>query len=149
MAVFTRILVPVDGSDASDAAVELAAMLAHDVAAKELCFCYVVDVEAEYRDAAALDAGPDAQELIEETEHEGHTYVERATARSAAAGIPSTAVVLEGEPPEAIAKLAREHAIDLIVVGTHRHKAIERLLFGSTAEKIMRHTDVPVLMVKR
>jgi nucleotide-binding universal stress UspA family protein len=145
MAVFTRLLVPVDGSDASDAAVELAATLAHDMAAKRLCFCYVVDVASEY----TLDVGPDANELIAETEREGHTYVERATARAAAAGIPSTAIVLEGDPPAAIAKLVHEHAIDLIVVGTHRPTGIERLLFGSTAEKIMRHTDVPVLMVKR
>jgi nucleotide-binding universal stress UspA family protein len=149
MAVFTRLLVPVDGSDASEAAVELAATLAHDVAAKELSFCYVVDVESDYRVAAAAEGGADASELVEETEHEGHTYVERAIARAAAAGVASTAVVLEGDPPGAIAKLAREHAIDLIVVGTHRPKGIERLLFGSTAEKIMRHTDVPVLMVKR
>lgn len=149
MALFTRFLVPVDGSDESAAAVALALTLAREVAAKELCFCYVVNDARVYREAAALDAGPGADELIAESQHDGETYVARAKAAAAAAGIPATAIVLEGDPPAAIAKIARDRASDVIVIGTHGHAGIARFVFGSMAEKIMRHAGVPVLMVKR
>lgn len=56
--------------------------------------------------------------------------------------------VLQGEPHDAILAYAEEHKIELIVLGTHGRGAIERLILGSVAERIVRHAKCPVLTVK-
>lgn len=56
-------------------------------------------------------------------------------------------VLMEGEVSEVLSGLVRKHNIDLIVVGTHGHSGIRKLLLGSTAEKIIRLSACPVLTV--
>ncbi|MEW6117709.1 MAG: universal stress protein [Nitrospirota bacterium] len=56
--------------------------------------------------------------------------------------------VLRGVPYDEILKYAKEQAIDLIVIGTHGRKGLDRFLFGSTAEKVVRYAPCPVLTVR-
>lgn len=56
--------------------------------------------------------------------------------------------VLKGIPYEEINKFAAEQKIDLIVLGTHGRKGIDRMLFGSTAEQVVRNAPCPVLSVR-
>ncbi|MEW5746766.1 MAG: universal stress protein [Nitrospirota bacterium] len=56
--------------------------------------------------------------------------------------------VLRGVPYEEILHFARENKIDLIVIGTHGRKGLDRFLFGSTAEKVVRYAPCPVLTVR-
>lgn len=55
---------------------------------------------------------------------------------------------LEGKPGPAVVEYAEENDIDLIVMGTHGHNGVNRLLMGSVAEYVLRHTPCPVLTVK-
>ncbi len=57
-------------------------------------------------------------------------------------------LVLTGIPHEEITKFAEEKKIDLIVVGTHGRRGIDRMLFGSTAEQVVRNALCPVLSVR-
>lgn len=57
-------------------------------------------------------------------------------------------VVLRGTPYEEISRFAEENKIDLIVIGTHGRKGLDRMLFGSTAEQVVRHAPCPVLTVR-
>ena len=57
-------------------------------------------------------------------------------------------VVLKGIPYEEISRFAADNKIDLIVLGTHGRKGIDRMLFGSTAEQIVRNAPCPVLSVR-
>lgn len=59
-----------------------------------------------------------------------------------------SAAFLEGKPGPAIVAYAKEHDIDLIVMGTHGHRGMNRLLMGSVAEYVLRHSDCPVLTIK-
>ncbi|MBI3592758.1 MAG: universal stress protein [Nitrospirae bacterium] len=56
--------------------------------------------------------------------------------------------VLRGVPYEEILKFAQEKNIDLIIIGTHGRKGLDRFLFGSTAEKVVRYASCPVLTVR-
>jgi nucleotide-binding universal stress UspA family protein len=56
--------------------------------------------------------------------------------------------VIRGIPYEEILKFAEEKNIDLIVIGTHGRKGIDRVLFGSTAERVVRNASCPVLTVR-
>ncbi|MDA8079127.1 MAG: universal stress protein [Nitrospiraceae bacterium] len=57
-------------------------------------------------------------------------------------------VVLKGIPYEEITRFAAEQQVDLIILGTHGRKGIDRMLFGSTAEQVVRTSPCPVLSVR-
>lgn len=56
--------------------------------------------------------------------------------------------VLRGTPHEELTKFAEDKKIDLIVLGTHGRKGIDRIIFGSTAEQVVRNALCPVLSVR-
>jgi universal stress protein A len=56
--------------------------------------------------------------------------------------------VITGVPHEEIINLAKKHKVDLIVMGTHGRKGVDRILFGSTAAQIVRFAPCPVLTVR-
>jgi len=56
--------------------------------------------------------------------------------------------VLKGVPYEEIIKFATEEKIDMIVMGTHGRKGLERFIFGSTAERVVRRAPCPVMTVR-
>jgi nucleotide-binding universal stress UspA family protein len=57
------------------------------------------------------------------------------------------ALVSIGDPVEEIIRAAREHAADVIVVGSHHKNLLERIFHGSVSEKLVRDASVPVLVV--
>src|SRR5450759_5236005 len=57
-------------------------------------------------------------------------------------------VVLKGTPYAEITRFAAEQAIDIIVLATHGRKGFDRMLFGSTAEQVVRYAPCPVLSVR-
>ncbi|MBS0205496.1 MAG: universal stress protein [Planctomycetes bacterium] len=65
----------------------------------------------------------------------------------AVAGADAIRCVTVGFPVEEIMKYAKEHDIDLLVVGTHGHTGLSHLLLGSVAEKLVRLASCPVLTV--
>jgi nucleotide-binding universal stress UspA family protein len=63
------------------------------------------------------------------------------------AGFEADSVLLEGDPVEVILKAVKHHKADLLVLGTHGSRDLERLVLGSTAEEILRKAACPVLTV--
>jgi len=57
-------------------------------------------------------------------------------------------IVREGSPAEVILRYAGENMIDLIVMGTHGRRGLNRLLLGSVAEEVVRRSEVPVMTVR-
>lgn len=57
-------------------------------------------------------------------------------------------LLAEGEPSAAIERIAAERQCDLIVMGTHGHRGLSRLLLGSVAERVVRRANCSVLVVK-
>jgi nucleotide-binding universal stress UspA family protein len=55
--------------------------------------------------------------------------------------------ILKGVPHEEILKFAEENGVDLIIMGTHSRRGLDRVIFGSTAERVVRHAPCPVLTV--
>ena len=58
-----------------------------------------------------------------------------------------TTFIEEGTPYEAILKVAKEWKADLIVIGTNGRTGLDHLLIGSVAEKVMRHSEIPVFVI--
>jgi nucleotide-binding universal stress UspA family protein len=76
------------------------------------------------------------------------TGIREAAEQLAAAGVSAEAVEKAGNPAAVIIETAESGGFDLIVVGTRGRHAIERFLFGSTADRVARYAPTPVLLVR-
>ena len=146
--MYDRILLPTDGSDGTETAVEQAIEHAKTYDA-ELHVLHVVDQSVVDLTATPASGGVTADVLREQFDDEGQTLVETAAAQATQAGVPTTTEVVDyGHPHEKITSYATDHGIDLIVLGTHGRSGIDRHLLGSVAEKVIRTAEVPVLAVQ-
>ncbi len=147
---FDSILVPVDGSDASRAALWTADELAKQLAAS-LHFLHVLpDIPLPM--SAGLGFGTltyQPEPWIEAVENEGKAIIKNATELSTQQSVQTTIVPATGaRTAQAILKFAKAQHSSLIVIGTHGRRGVDRLLLGSVAEGVMHHADVPVLLVR-
>ncbi|QLG27488.1 universal stress protein [Halorarum halophilum] len=139
--MYDDILVPTDGSAAADAAVEHAVTLAERFDAT-LHALYVVDSTA----YSSLEAG--SQMVAEALEDEGEAAVDRIAAAANDADLPVVESVVSGTAYRSILEYAGEEDIDLITMGTHGRRGIDRYLLGSVTERVVRSADQPVLTVR-
>jgi nucleotide-binding universal stress UspA family protein len=139
--MYERILVPTDGSEASEGAVEHAVDLAKQYGAT-IHALYVVD-SGSY---TSLEAGSDI--VLEALKDEGKTAVGHVVDAAERAGVDVTSGVQTGTAHRTILDYAEEEDCDLIVMGTHGRTGLNRYLLGSVTERIVRSSDVPVLTVR-
>lgn len=144
--MYKRILVPLDGSHTAKRGLEEAIRLAKAQKAR-LCLIHVVDQSllVQYP-----EAGMYTGDLTEVLEQEGRRIIENAQAEVRARGLKSNTVLYKS--PARIADVVVRHArkwhADLIVLGTHGRRGVNRILMGSDAELIVRASPVPVLLVR-
>lgn len=139
--MYDRILVPTDGSGATERAVEQAVDLARQYGAT-IHTLYAVDAGA----YTSLEAGADI--VLESLETEGESAVQRVADAARDAGVDVTTSIRTGTAHQVILDYADEQDCDLIVMGTHGRSGLNRYLLGSVTEKIVRSSDVPVLTVR-
>ena len=146
--MYTRILVPVDGSPTSNHGLAEAIRLAKLTQAQlrlihvvdELSFAMPMDAYAGYAGYSLTVLRENATRLLES-----------AKAQVEAAGLKADTVLydnFEGSVYELVTKEAAEWPADLIVLGTHGRRGVGRVLMGSSAENILRYANVPVLLVR-
>jgi nucleotide-binding universal stress UspA family protein len=141
-----RILVPVDGSPASQRAIN-----------------YMMEKGAQYRNAVEFEVHllnvqhplpGDVTMFVDHDEIKGYHHDEGIKclqpARDALdrAGVPYVYHIAIGDPAEIIAHYAHEKQCDQIIMGTRGHGRIAGMLLGSVANKVLHLSDVPVLLVK-
>jgi nucleotide-binding universal stress UspA family protein len=139
----TQILVPVDGSEYSKRALDIAVDLASALGA-ELVIINVVDLTR-----VAVMSGGQAQLVggaFEELKDEGRRLVDEARARVAGKA-PATTHVVEGNPVDEIERAALQMKVSYIVMGTHGRSGLGRAVMGSVAEGVARRAPVPVMIV--
>ena len=64
------------------------------------------------------------------------------------AGINADTVILSGKPADSLVRYAVNNGVDLIIMATHGRSGISKIFWGSVAEKILRATAIPVLLIK-
>ncbi len=140
-----RILAALDFSEHSQAVVNYAGELSRQFQA-DLVFCHVVDRPSVLSGLPPGGEGYFPPNMAELQEQYARAEVEKL---AAAAGLTGwTLQFAMGTPFVEIVRLAREAAVDLIIVGTHGRGAVAHLLLGSTAEKIVQKAPCPVLTVR-
>ena len=143
---YKRILVPVDGSPTSAKGLKEAIKLARESRAK----LRLLHVAEEYAAFATLEVGANVGPMLDAIKASARKTLARVERSARAAGVrPETALVEDfgGRVADAIVKQARRWRADLIVMGTHGRRGVQRVLLGSDAELVARFSPVPVLLV--
>lgn len=148
--LFKKILVPIDFSPCSEEAFRVALTIARTFQA-ELLLLHVIDTGAltTFNQLGLLAVPSDAQGQKRRLRHYARLNVRRLLESEAAKGVTARRIVLEGGPFVEIAKLARMEKVDLVVMGSYggRSGNVDKIFFGSTAEKVVRTAGCPVLTV--
>lgn len=145
--MYKKILVPIDGSPASTRGLDEAIKLAKNQNA-ELRLIHVLN---EWLTVSPDASGTTTVEAAKGLRESGNAILDEGDSRARRAGVTPNTVLLEqiGSPVgAAIVKNAEEWQADLIVCGTHGRRGVRRLVLGSDAEYVLRHTRVPVLMIR-
>lgn len=144
--MFKHILVPVDGSPTAFKAVDKAVDLAKAFDGK-VTVIYVIDpypftgvgTDFAYGQATYLSAAT----------AEANDSIRAARERIEAAGVPLESTVVENHTPwRGIIETANAIEADLIVMGSHGRRGLEKMVLGSVAQRVLQHADQPVLVVR-
>ncbi len=137
---FRKLLVGYDGSKQADKAVEIAFSLAQSTDCQILIFAVARPPEPATRVEvdAMLD---DAREHFEES-------FERITKHAEQLGVSLQTAIAVGHPIQQIVHRAEADHVDLIILGRRGMSRFEKMLVGSTSEKVLRYAHCPVMVVR-
>lgn len=141
----SRILVPIDFSEHSKKALQYAIPFAEQFKAS-IDLLYVVEPTIYPADFSFGQVGfPNVED---ELRQRGAEELNALIAKEIGKRVPAKQVIRTGKAFYEIREYAREESMDLIIIATHGHSGVEHVLFGSTAEKVVRHAPCPVLVVR-
>ncbi len=138
-----RILVPIDGSDESCRAMQVAAGMAAIYQA-ELELLYVADLNKEM---TGLDRVTMSGYIPSEIENRGH-HVLAELIREVPQTVKAYSVVLIGSPADQILEEQKEKNADLIVMGSRGLGAVRQVIMGSVSQTVLHRAPCPVMIVK-
>ncbi|MDZ5810832.1 universal stress protein [Halorubrum sp. AD140] len=144
--MYDRILLPTDGSEGVDRAIEHAVDAAQRYDAT-LHVLYVVDSDVinAYSGDEFVDGAEGAEETLEER---GREALDAVAAHAADAGVETVTDLTYGVPEEEILRYVDEAAIDLTVMGSKTRSGDYRRMLGSVTERVSRRSTAPVSIVK-
>jgi nucleotide-binding universal stress UspA family protein len=145
MATIKKILCAVDFSDMSKKVADYTRTLSSKLGA-EMVVVFVAPSLEQY-DIGFSNFPREIETFVEEIQSQAEenmtTFIQENFESGSAKGI-----VRIGDPAAEIIKLAKEESVDLIVMGTHGRKGIDKILFGSVAEKVVKQSKIPILTVR-
>jgi nucleotide-binding universal stress UspA family protein len=141
------ILLPTDFSDCGNYALQYASSLARTFGASIICVHVVEPMVPSAGYSGVTEPLPIA-DITEQLEDSAERELPKIAEREECAGLEVEEVIAHGEAASEIVRVAKERNVDLIVVSSHGRTGLGRILFGSTAEAIVRHASCPVLVVK-
>jgi len=142
MVQLKRILVPTDFSESAHHALRYAISLAQEFHAEIGLLHVVEDMAVGY--ASDLFPVPMA-EVFQEVSAYARKELAALAAEVRSRGVEAREHVVQGKPSAEIVRIAREDAVDMIIMGTHGRGVLDHALFGSTTERVVRKAPCPVL----
>lgn len=138
-----KILVPIDFSDYSKNSLRYSIFMAQQFNA-EISLVYVVEpiiYPPDFSMGQVVLPAADDRDVFTRASEE-------LAKNEAPSGLKIRTIIKTGKPFIEIIETAREENSDLIIIATHGHTGVEHILFGSTAEKVVRKAPCPVLTLR-
>jgi nucleotide-binding universal stress UspA family protein len=145
--MYSKILVPLDSSELAECGLEYVKRTASPGGVTEVILLRVVEPIFSYDASAWAQAGYTVTEVQNKNKVRAKEYLSQIAARLTSEGITTRIEVVEGRAAEAIMDYAEKNNVDLIIMSTHGRSGISRWAFGSVADRVLRHSVVPVLSV--
>lgn len=141
------ILLPTDFSECAGYALPAAASLARMWRARLICLHVIEPIMPTVGWTPIAEPLPVA-DISEQIEDSAARELPKVARHEECAGLAVEDVITRGEAASEIVRVAKERAVDLVVISSHGRTGIDRMLFGSTAEAVVRYAHCPVLVVK-
>ena len=142
--MYKRVLVPLDGSELAESVLPLLT----EIAGPLDMTIVLVRVLEPIPPMAVESTGPIVVDDLDTRRRDAAEYLAPIAIGLRARGIETTWTVRVGRAEEEIIAAARTARADLIAMSTHGRSGLGRLLFGSVAEQVLRHADVPVFLMR-
>jgi nucleotide-binding universal stress UspA family protein len=149
--MYQKILVPLDGSEFSECSLKHAKAIALGCKVPEVILLRVArPIPSDITDVL-IERVEVPKDWLKKTEQENQAGAEKYLSNMAKKmqdeGIPARAVIVRGEPANEILNYAEKNRVDLIIMSTHGQSGLGRWWFGNVADRVVRHSTIPVLTV--
>lgn len=146
---FKKIMIATDGSDCSKLAakrgIDLARLSGGTVYAVYVVSTASLSMDGDY--FSSVRANPNLELIYEALKNQGQQAVDYVISLGEMKEVNVKPVLLEGNTAEELLRYAKEEKMDLVIMGTLGKTGLYRLLLGSVAENVVRHSKVPVMVV--
>jgi nucleotide-binding universal stress UspA family protein len=141
--MYKRILAPLDGSKLSECILSHVQAIAKGCSVPEVILLRVVEPMPQVSESSYEKV----QAFKERNFEASRKYMNPIAEQLKKEGVSATVDVIEGTPVEKILDYIKTHNIDLVIMATHGRSGVARLMMGSVADKVLRQSGVPVLVV--
>jgi nucleotide-binding universal stress UspA family protein len=145
--MYHKIVAPLDGSAFAECALDHVKAIALGCEVPEVVLLRVVEPIHSSDLAAYAEAGVNTDTLMHDVEAGAQIYISRKTEELKKEGLPVRGMVATGWAADSIISFAEKESADLIIMSTHGRSGIGRWFMGSVADKVVRHSKIPVLTV--
>ncbi len=145
--MYKKIMVPLDGSQIAECVIPHIETIAKKSSAKVELVTVIEPLEIPTRGQIAI-SDDEIKRIDAEGKKQANKYLDLVSERLTKAGVKNDTVILSGKAADRLTRYAVNNDIDLIIMATHGRSGISKLFWGSVAEKILRATEIPVLLIK-
>lgn len=147
--MYQKIMVPLDGSKLAECVLPHIEAIAGGCRAKNVIFARVVEPFYLPEHVYAPVINPvDPDEVNAQNRTKAQEYLDHVACSCRLDGASARAVVLLGKTADKLIDYAAKNKIDLIIIATHGRSGVSRWVWGSVADRLLRSSCVPVLMVR-
>jgi nucleotide-binding universal stress UspA family protein len=147
--MFKHILIPTDGSELSDKAIEAGVEFAREVNARVTGFTVVPEYRIPSQVELMSKHGVSMPQYEDESRRHADAALSKISDRARAAGVAfDTDFAQSDVPHEAIIRAAESHGCDLIFMASHGRSGISALIHGSETQGVLSHTKIPTLVYR-
>ncbi len=144
--MYRKILAPLDGSEFSEYSLEHVKAVAKGCRAKEVVLLRVIEPLLQTEDLGGVTTEDWYRDAQSKARAETEKYVSQVADKLKKEGIAAKGIVVLGKAADEILDYATKNQMDLIIMGTHGRSGVSRWVIGSVADKIIRHSPVPILV---
>lgn len=141
--MFSKILVPVDGSDNSYRALDTALFLSEKLGSNITVIHVMEDVPVLYIESQKL-----LSELLENYKKERKDILSKCSEIATKKGVTINTVLLQGNPASIILDFIKKKKCDIVIMGSRGMGKFKEIILGSVSSKIVHHSSCPVMLIR-
>jgi len=144
--MYRKMLVPLDGSELSECSLDHAKIVAVACQCPVVIVLRVIEPDPQITDIGGVASERWYRDAQAKVKTEVEKYVSQVASQLKKEGLNAKGVVVEGRAADEILNYAKKNQSDIIVMSTHGRSGVSRWVIGSVADKVVRHSPIPVLL---